>query len=453
MSKVASVTRNPMQKVRSYCQAFFPALRQALEKSRRDGEPVASTSTDALPAGVVRPLDLARRAARELNNGTVTVLPRPAKEQRPRVAYIAYQLLDWQTHAPSFGGGERYCLTLGSLLRTLGFDVTLFQGAFEPFEGDYYGFKVIGLPIGARTSEFQYGLCEAFSELTADYDYVIFNQPEFASGRMRAGALLICQGIWFDHEYYGEYRTLDWFTQLYRAFSQPAKVISVDTNTINVLRALWPELAARVTYLPNWVDTEIFQPPRQRPAEPLTVLFPRRSQINRGSRILAEILAAVPHDCRFRWVGEGDPTDTAIIKAVAQQDARLEFHAVPFEEMPRFYQEAEIAVIPTVACEGTSLACLEALASGCAVVSTHVGGLADLVQPAVNGLLVDPEPKQIAAAINFLIEHPAERARLQQAARQTAAHFSLKVWQQRWIKLLQELGWLDQRALVRAESV
>ena len=103
-------------------------------------------------------------------------------------------------------------------------------------------------------------------------------------GRVPEDAILVCHGIWFDHDNWGppiQFRTPEWFAHLYRAFSQPARVVSVDTNSISVIRALWPDLAARMRYLPNWVDRNVFRP-ASREGERLTVLFPRRAEVNRG---------------------------------------------------------------------------------------------------------------------------------------------------------------------------
>jgi glycosyltransferase involved in cell wall biosynthesis len=231
-------------------------------------------------------------------------------------------------------------------------------------------------------------------------------------------------------------------------------VVSVDTNTLNVLRAWWPELDARLTCIPNGVDTALFRPPASRPPGPPTVLFPRRSDVIRGTRLLGAILEAVPHRARMRWVGDGDGTEPEVVREVARRDPRLQFFSAGFEEMPALYQEADVCVIPTVASEGTSLACLEGLASGCAVVATNVGGLTDLVLSGLNGLLVDPRPDAVAGAINALIEHPDERARLQKAGRETALAFRLEVWERRWTALLQALGWMAEApALRRVEAL
>jgi glycosyltransferase involved in cell wall biosynthesis len=373
------------------------------------------------------------------------------KEGARRVALLTNQLVDWTDSRPRFGGGERYALELARLLKDLSFEVTFFQPSHQaPGTCDYYGFKVVLMSPGSATGEFHHQLCSQFTELTRDYDHVYHHLPEYASGQVREDALMTCHGIWFDHDNYPDsmFRSPEWFRELHSAFSSPRGVVSVDTNSIGVIRSLWPELASGMRFIPNFQDPGAYHPrAASRSKERLTVLFPRRSQINRGSRIFGEIVSLIPHDVTIVWLGEGDPVDTRIVREVCQRDPRASFAAAAFDQMPAWYQKADIAVIPTIACEGTSLSCLEALASGCAVVSTHVGGLPDLVYDGMNGLLVDPDPRSIARAINRLIEDEALRTRLQSGALASARRFELARWRSRWVGVLHDCGWISDRAL------
>ena len=73
-------------------------------------------------------------------------------------------------------------------------------------------------------------------------------------------------------------------------------------------------------------------------------------------------------------------------------------------EMPAVYREADITVIPTLYSEGTSLSCLEAMASGNAVIATFIGGLPNLIIDEYNGLLISPEVGDLVDSISRLLE-------------------------------------------------
>lgn len=71
--------------------------------------------------------------------------------------------------------------------------------------------------------------------------------------------------------------------------------------------------------------------------------------------------------------------------------------------------------------EGTPVALIEAMAAGVAVLSTEVGGVADLVTHGETGWLVPPgDPTAMAGAIRHLLAEPNLRARLAAAGRGVA---------------------------------
>lgn len=369
----------------------------------------------------------------------------PPPPPRGRVAILTNRLLDRDSGEPRIGGAERYGLALAQLLADLGFEPTFFQGGGSWEVGDFFGFPVVALPFGEEVSEFQVGVGEAFHERTAGYDHVIYLMPNYASGPLREDAVVVSHGVWWDHDLWGHlrFRTPEWEEQLARVFTRPRRVVSVDHNSINVVRALFPEAADRMTCIPSAVDTERFHPPADRRIHEPLVVFPRRADIIRGVRLVGPLLDQVPDPCRFAWVGDGDPALVDELAAVAARDDRLTVRSATFDEMPEVYRDADICVIPTVASEGQSLACLEAMASGCAVVVTRVGGLPELVTDEVDGLVCDPTPASLAAAVRRLVRDPELRRRLGTAARESAERRSLVAWRARWAEVLAELGWID----------
>lgn len=365
-----------------------------------------------------------------------------------KVAILTNQLLDWQDHRPRFGGGERYALNIARLLQHFGFEVHFYQVAYQNFVGEYYGFPVFAMPVRETFSEFHYATCDEFLKRTMHYDHVYYNMPEYSSGTVRSDGIMTCHGIWFDHNNAPQmaFRSTEWFEFLGRIFSSPRRIVSVDTNSINVIRSFWPELASKMRFIPSFVDDSLFFPkPEKRNPKRLRVLFPRRSQINRGSRILADILKRIPHDVDFYWVGEGDAQDTEIIRDLCKKDSRLSYYSAEFNEMPSWYQRCDIAVIPTIACEGTSLSCVEAMACGCATICTNVGGLTDLVFPGHNGFLCDPTAEALSGAINKLIEDPVLLKEYQEKAICGSKTFSTKCWQKEWTRVLLEQDWISEK--------
>ena len=88
--------------------------------------------------------------------------------------------------------------------------------------------------------------------------------------------------------------------------------------------------------------------------------------------------------------------------------------------------------------EGMPLALVEAMAAGCACVASDVVGVRGVIEPGQTGELVpEADPAALAAVLERLLTHPADMARLGQAARQAAeARFGRHLMQARYAQLL-----------------
>jgi glycosyltransferase involved in cell wall biosynthesis len=85
-------------------------------------------------------------------------------------------------------------------------------------------------------------------------------------------------------------------------------------------------------------------------------------------------------------------------------------------DVPQLLQAAD-AFVMSSAWEGLPNAMMEALAAGVPVVSTRVGGVAELVHPEVSGLLVPPgDPDALGIAMEQLVGVPYDRRRAMGAA-------------------------------------
>lgn len=76
------------------------------------------------------------------------------------------------------------------------------------------------------------------------------------------------------------------------------------------------------------------------------------------------------------------------------------------DEKVAWLQNANIYILPSYN-EGLPISILEAMSYGQAIISTNVGGISEIVIPEKNGILIEPGNLfEIAAAIDFFIEHP-----------------------------------------------
>jgi len=105
------------------------------------------------------------------------------------------------------------------------------------------------------------------------------------------------------------------------------------------------------------------------------------------------------------------------------------------EELVRLYSTASAFLLPT-RMEGWGLSIMEAMAAGCPVVTTPVGGITEFVRDGENGLLVSVgDVEGFARAISCLLDDKSLRERLCAAAKETVNRYSWDDCAERTIEL------------------
>jgi len=91
-----------------------------------------------------------------------------------------------------------------------------------------------------------------------------------------------------------------------------------------------------------------------------------------------------------------------------------------------FFAAVDVALVPSLS-EGFGRVAVEAMAAGRPVVASRVGGLADVVEDGVAGLLVEPgDAEQLADAMSQLLRDPAAGARMGRAGRSAAEKYAIE---------------------------
>jgi glycosyltransferase involved in cell wall biosynthesis len=94
---------------------------------------------------------------------------------------------------------------------------------------------------------------------------------------------------------------------------------------------------------------------------------------------------------------------------------------VPNKDINTYYEKSHIYLNMSYA-EGFATVCLEAMASGLAIISSKVGGFEDAIQDGVNGYLINKgDSEALANKINYLVENVKFIEKLGEKARETIA--------------------------------
>ena len=130
-------------------------------------------------------------------------------------------------------------------------------------------------------------------------------------------------------------------------------------------------------------------------------------------RSVAQLQATVP-DLQLVAVGGGD--DLPRLQCLARQMGvgdRVHFlHGLSREEIAACYAKSTIFAMPSAG-EGFGLVFLEAMAFGKPLIAAAAGGVLDVVQDGVNGLLIPPrDSAALTSALRRLLDEPTVRATL-----------------------------------------
>ncbi len=420
---------------------------------------------------------------------------RPTGPGRPHVGFITESFVDDAGNLVE-GGAERHLLNLAMVASSLGADVTVYQRGPRHWRGTCEGIRVVTqpvpLPVLGRTLA---------SRATGDgcthlhFQYLERVPWGMTGKRVTATSHAVYWDIpyvdeyqkWYPGERLGAIALPAWrFRQRNRcllAVGRCDRVLATDTSLLRLVQSHRPALRQRVDVVMNFTDlvddpTAVAEDPSADPAvRPLAearcqghtvVLVPRNLSFVRGGAWLCDIVertaSVLPpgRTCDFFLTGVavdvyGDAAryrrllqdQLDAVSADARRCIRL-LGGLPRASMATAYRASDIVLIPTFAHEGTSLAALEAMGVGVPVVATNVGGLNDVVQHGVTGLLVPPNPQALASAVADLAGDADLRVRLgAEGRRMVAAAFTRDRWRDRAEAFARRAGWAAGGAPVR----
>lgn len=281
------------------------------------------------------------------------------------------------------------------------------------------------------------------------HDIVLF-ADDFCSTEARSyNSISIQHGIFWDipaYKYYWRWRYFIYFIEKCRkAWNRMIhtryvkQMVCVDYNFVNWYRAVFPYTLTNMRVIPNF---SYISEPVDKPSDCINIIFARRFQTYRGTRIFTESILKI--------LNEYDNVKVTIAGWGADKEWMLErlgdnekviFTEYDSTESLEIHKDKHIAVVPTTGSEGTSLSLLEAMSAQCAVIASDVGGMTNIVIDGHNGLLVPAgDIDKLYNAIKKLIDDKNERERLAMNGYVTVKEgFSYEKWKNSWIEIIRNI--------------
>jgi len=233
--------------------------------------------------------------------------------------------------------------------------------------------------------------------------------------------------------------------------NRPAAVLCVSDGVAEEVRASFPSLADRVLTIHNGVDTGSFAPGRD--SERARA---ERQRIGAGEQDLIAAFVGSEWERKGlepairaialtdRWslavAGSGDLARYRALADSLGVGERVHWLGVR-SDIPLVYQLADAFILPS-SYETFSLVTFEAAASGLPILAAPVSGVRELIQDGRNGYLITRDPEMIAERLRRLGGDPELRAKLGDAARESALQFS-------WARMVAEHEQLYERLAAR----
>ncbi len=214
------------------------------------------------------------------------------------------------------------------------------------------------------------------------------------------------------------------------------KIIAVSQKVKSDLNKWYGQsISGKCETVPNGVDVTAFRPYREYRkkirlqyginANDILLLSLGRLTREKGHHIALEATRKVKKrikGVKLFIVGEGNirkELETQICASNLKDDVHF-IGAIENEETAKFYNAADIFLMPTLAVEGMPYVLLEAMACAKPVLASRIGGNVEIIVNGLNGLLFKPgDVTGLTEKIIRIVREPMLRDKISSAARET----------------------------------
>jgi glycosyltransferase involved in cell wall biosynthesis len=331
-------------------------------------------------------------------------------------------ILNWRDiRSPRAGGAEVLTHEVAGGLAAIGASVTLFtsrpDGLAEREEID--GVQVVrrGSELTTRLHAPSFARAKCWDVVVEEINTLPYFAPIWNRGRTLLFMPQLAREVWW-YEAPGPTAAIGYTIEpAYLALYRKTEAITISRSTATDLRSIG--LQAPVHVLPMATGEPALGVLEAKAPRPDLIVVGRlvpSKRVDHALAALAELQMTHP-DATLTIVGDGPQRSR--LEEVARRlgiDAAVVFvGTVSQEQKSNLYRGASILVGCAVR-EGWGLTVTEAARLGTPAVAYDVPGFRDSIVPGRTGLLTDPQPEALAAAVSSLVDDPARYASLRRSA-------------------------------------
>jgi len=378
--------------------------------------------------------------------------PQPRRlptRRRLRVCQITY------TYKPIAGGADVYASQLADVITAAGHHHRVYQREAETKAKEV---RFLRNPWRGMPLEFWAQALALFRyrKEILSHDVVICHYPHyllavdlmsgFARRPLKVG---ISHGVFWD-DAPGSPKSFvkAWLTRL--AYRRAHLYIANDSHFLRAMgerieprEGMHTSVAPGVWFIPNGVDPNTFRPTGDIPeiADRNAILVVRNLFRNRGIHLAIEAFAQFHRfypETTLHIVGGGGPADYVsslhdLVEEYGLDDRVVFYGPAAHDKLAALYSSGQLALVPTICGEGTSLSALESMACGTATICTYVAGLRDLPGPHALPF--------VASLAEVMEDVYPDRKQVGEEQRDIAlAVYPLERWRESWREALQSVG-------------
>lgn len=354
------------------------------------------------------------------------------------------------------GGVQTYTRDLCLLAAEKGYNTAIYQFADDQSDADDC-FDGIEFHIRHKDRKDNQPLFDSiYAEQNGPDTLFVVATDQMDIKTKASNVIVIQHGIAFDNPVEGGFwsktRFLQHLNKLLRGSKNVRRLywsrntVGVDYNYFNWVRTLgmiYPEKRYRV--IPNYSSGKISKEEllekldKQATEKKKCIVFARRFCSYRGTIIFAncvERLLPLYPEAEFTFAGGGELKEEIERRFV--NNPRVHITSFEAPESIEFHKRYDVAVVPTIYSEGTSLSLLEAMSAGCFPIATHVGGMTNILLDSYNGLLCYPNEEGVYNALVKALDMDGKEFRkvVENAYDSATEAFSLQQWKGKWSEFI-----------------